>query len=215
MKHGTCQAASERLEVECHAGPRQGEAGEYSRNEKAPFHGGHSLFSYSPLPSLQSASDWLFRGTKTEKGDRLERSRRGVGAGAAGGGPADSKGTVKRGRRPRVTHNCLAKYCNCERWFHAISLALRMNMKGTHVPRLKNGLHRGGATRRGEQFDIEVPRWGVRAWRSEDLSHAKDFSTPRTFQSQGKVFLFFFFVSPWPKSLLNVKRIWGYSKTED
>lgn len=58
-----------------------------SHNEKAPFHGGHSLFSYLPLPSLQSASDWLFRG---ENGKGAGR-----GAGVAGG-PADSKGTMKK-----------------------------------------------------------------------------------------------------------------------
>lgn len=39
-----------------------------NHNEKAPLHGGHSLFSYLPLPSLQSASDWLFKGETEREG---------------------------------------------------------------------------------------------------------------------------------------------------
>lgn len=64
-----------------------------SHDEKAPFHRGHSLFSYSPLPSLQSGSDWLFRG-ENEKGRRAKKGAGRRRAGAAGA--RGLQGTTKK-----------------------------------------------------------------------------------------------------------------------
>lgn len=38
-----------------------------SHNQKPPLHGGHSLFLYLPLPSLQSNSSWPFRDETKKK----------------------------------------------------------------------------------------------------------------------------------------------------
>lgn len=51
-----------------------------SHNQKPPLHGGHSLFLYLPLPSLQSNSSWPFRDETKKKKKKKACQKKLVGA---------------------------------------------------------------------------------------------------------------------------------------
>lgn len=59
-----------------------------------------------------------------------------------------------------------------------------MNMEGTHVRRLQTDY-------RGTPFDIEVPQWGVRVWRSVGLFSCKGVFGTETFSFSVKTLLNF------------------------